>query len=428
MHRRSRAVLSDDERRTVTEPGPLPRRLPAGVVPRLLLMLMVYQVGTGILAALVPVRLAQEGYAASVVGAVSAGFSLGFLAGCLGAPAAIAAVGSRYCIAVFAGVNAAAALLLWLAAGYPAVWGLSRATAGFATAAMFVLVEAWLAAESSPASRGAVFGLYMVINRLMFTAGQVLLAVVDPRHGGLFLLAALVYLLGALPSLWLKGQPPRIDASQRPALMELPRVAPAAAAACLFHGLVTTSGPALFPVYGLAQGLGVGQVALALAAIQFGGLVLQLPLALLSDRIERRTVLAGLTLATALLSLPLLSSGPLPLPVLLLLVALWGGVPAVAYSIAAAHANDLAREGRRIAWTSSLLLIWGIGAAGGPLAAALVMDRFGPRALFAFSAGLGAATTLFLVWRKLTRRAAGDEGAGPGRVPPAGAARKGQPR
>ncbi len=345
-----------------------------------------YQAGTGILAALVPMRLAQQGFAASVVGSVSAGFSLGFLAGCLFAPFTISAIGPRYAIIGLAGINAAAAAVLWLS-DYPLIWAISRTVAGFATASLFVLIEAWFAAESTQQNRGAVFGLYMVVNRLTFTAGQALLAIVDRP----------------VPSLWIRRQPPPVNRGQRPDLLDLPRLAPAAAAGCLFHGLVTTAGPALFPVYGLQHGLSISEVAMALAAMQFGGLLLQLPLALLSDRVERRTVMAGVTLATGVLSLPFLFAAAIPLPALLVLIALWGGTPAVLYSVAAAHANDLAGDSRRIAWTSSLLLIWGIGAATGPLAASILMDWLGSPSLFAFAAAISFATTLFLLWRKVVR-------------------------
>ena len=376
----------------------------SAVIPLLLLTLVIYNVGTGILAALVPVRLAQSGFPASVVGLVSTGFSLGFLAGCLMAPMAIGIVRPRYAIICFASLNAAAAVTLWLWTD-PLVWSIARAVAGFGTASLFVLIEAWLAAQSTPKNRGAVFGIYMAIFRLTFMAGQTLLAFVDPRHGALFLVAALAYVLGPLASMLIKSQPPRINQAERPSLLELPRLAPAAAAGSLFHGVVTTTGPALFPIYGLAHGLSAREVVIFLATMQFGGLALQLPLALASDRMERRTMMAGIASATALVSLLFLLPVAADLTGLLILAFLWGGAPAAIYSIAAAHANDLAGDSRRIAWASSLLLIWGIGAATGPLAASLLMDLMGSASLFSFTALAGVATTLFLVWRKLTRRA-----------------------
>jgi MFS family permease len=374
-----------------------------GAIPLLLLTLCVYQAGTGILAALVPVRLAQEGFNASVVGLVSTGFSLGFLAGCLSAPTVIAALNPRYVIAIFASANALVAIGMWLAESHPLFWAIARGIAGFGTATLFVQFEAWLAAETSPGNRGTVLSIYMLINRLVFMAGQITLAFTDTRNGALFLVPAVAYLLGALPSLRIPGAPPRIPAGERPSLLELPRLAPAAAAASLVHGLVTTAGPALFPIYGLAQGRTVGEIAFALAAIQCGGMLLQLPLGVISDHFERRAVMAVMACATGLFSLPFLFSADFSLPVLLLMVALWGGAPAVIYSLAAAHANDLAGDSRRIAWTSSLLLIWGIGAAAGPLAASLMMDWLGPRALFGFSAAIGFAGTLFLLWRRRVR-------------------------
>ena len=72
----------------------------------------------------------------------------------------------------------------------------------------------------------------------------------------------------------------------------------------------------------------------------------------------------------------------------MVLTTLWGGAPAPLYLLAVAHANDIAADHQRVGWSSTLLLLWGIGAALGPLVAALLMERFGYDMLFVATAAL----------------------------------------
>ena len=56
------------------------------------------------------------------------------------------------------------------------------------------------------------------------------------------------------------------------------------------------------------------------------------------------------------------------------------------YSLSAAHANDRAGKDEFVLVNASLMLFYSFGAIGGPFAASLAMQRFGPGALFIFIA------------------------------------------
>jgi MFS family permease len=376
-----------------------------GAVVVLLAVSIVHQLGTGLVLALVPMRLAIEGFPAWVAGVMSTSFSLGFIAGCLAAPRMVSRVSARAAIMVCALVNAGCAVLLW-AFPDPLAWCAARLIGGYFIAALWVVIEAWLGARSTAGNRGAVFGAYMLTNRVSFVLVQAALAWTDPRLGALFLVAAAFHAVAWLPAFATSDKPPPIPRrSALRGLLAFPRLAPAAVAGALAHGLVTASQPALFPIYGVTLGLGMDRIALGLAAIQFGGMLLQLPLAFASDRWGRRRVMAYAALATAALSLAALRV-PADAPLAFLaLIAAWGGAPAVIYSIAIAHANDRAADDQRVAASSTLLMSWGVGATVGPMAASLGMDLWGPGALFAFTAVLGVALALYLGWRRLVRRA-----------------------
>ncbi len=381
----------------------VPDRSQLWVVSLLLVIVGVFQLGSGVVSAIVPIKLANSGFAPSILGWVSTAFSIGFLAGCIGAAQLIGALGINRVIVVMALANAAATMIL-LATADPAAWAISRGLAGVAVASLLVLVEAWLGAAATTATRGRIFGIYMVLSRFAFALGQVALVAIDPASAALLIAAVVAYLLSPWPAFSIPGKAPMIGRKSGPNLGDLPFTVPAAAAAALVHGLIGATGPALLPLYALARGLTIEQVALLLAAIPLGGLLFQIPFSYLSDRFGRRTMMAMSALATVALSAIYLLPDLPAFAWLLVLTTLWGGAPAPLYLLAVAHANDIATDAQRVGWSSTLLLLWGIGAAFGPLAASILMERTGYDALFWFCGGLGAALCVFLLLRKLLRK------------------------
>ncbi len=373
------------------------------VILLLFALVGIYQLGTGMLMGVVPVQLSLSGFPASIVGWVSTGQSIGFLVGSLLAAPVIGALGARPTLATFAILNAILAIVLW-ATSDAVIWTISRTIAGFSSACVLVLVEAWFAAKVTAEWRGLVFGVYMLLSRLAFMIAQIAMAVVAPILSLLFVIAALCYLLAPCVSLAIPGEAPRIGGKSIAGIWEMPLRAPAAAAAAFVHALITTSALGLFPVYAVERGIPVQQIAFLLAATQFGGLVLQLPLSFLSDRIGRRTVMTIAATMTVLFSTVLWSAEAPGVWQLATMAALWAGAPAALYSLAVAHANDIANDSERVAWSGAMLSLWGIGAAIGPLIAAVVMDRYGAASLFLFTGGLSAALVIFLVLRKLIKK------------------------
>lgn len=375
------------------------------VIAALSAMVAINQVGTGILFALIPVKLAADGYPASAAGIISTAFSIGFITGCLIAPRIILALGSNRAPVALALFNASLALLHWMFPG-PWTWALLRGIAGLSTASYFVLVESWLAEQSTQANRGIVFGIYMVMNRAAFAFGQILLALANPADlTWLFLFAAVAYLLAPLARPRGAHGPPPMTPPSLQSYFDLPRHAPAAAAGALMHGLVFTAGPGLLPKWGVDVGVTVSTIAMALFALQMGGLILQLPISFASDKLDRRIIMAFSAIMTAAAALLISTLEPGQGALWFLAILVFGGFSSSLYSLSAAHANDLAGPERRVAWVSSLMLIWGTGSAIGPMAASLLMDWRGSQMLWTYAMVVSLAGALFLMWRKAIRPA-----------------------
>lgn len=78
---------------------------------------------------------------------------------------------------------------------------------------------------------------------------------------------------------------------------------------------------------------------------------------------------------------------------------LFGGLAIPVYSLCIAHVNDRVEPGQVVALASALVLVYGVGAAAGPLLASGLMHALGPRGLFVFSAVVLGGLTIFGVVR-----------------------------
>ena len=174
---------------------------------------------------------------------------------------------------------------------------------------------------------------------------------------------------------------------------------------CFGAGLLNASVLGLVPVYGIQLGLAVAAVAGLPVAIQFGSLLLQWPLGWLSDRTDRRIIIAASTGATLVVSIAIASLDAAPLWLLYLLCSLWGSFALSVYAISIAHACDLVAPTQLVSVTGGLLLLWAVGSIAGPPLATLTMELAGPQGLFIYASVVAAALGGFAVWRMTRRRA-----------------------
>ncbi|MCY1448276.1 putative MFS-type transporter YcaD [compost metagenome] len=133
-------------------------------------------------------------------------------------------------------------------------------------------------------------------------------------------------------------------------------------------------------------------MALAIAA----GLAAQFPFGKLSDRFPRVTLIR---LTAALLVVAYLPLAFLEAPVygwVLLAGAIIGFLQFSLYPLGVAHANDNLEPELRVSVAGVLLVAFGIGAAFGPLAAGVLMERQGPQGLYLFGIGVTVLLTLLI--------------------------------
>jgi len=376
--------------------------------------------GNGLLSILLPIRATIEHFSTSTIGLIASAYSLGFVISCRFTPRLVMRVGHIRCFAALAALASCVVLLMVLVI-HPLVWIALRMLSGFCFAGLFMVVESWLNERADNSNRGQIFATYMVVNLTAVTLGQLVLPLGNPAGYQLFAIAAIAVTIALVPIALTTTAAPQPMQQVRLRLRRLYQVSPVGLIGCFFVGLGNGAFGGLGAVFAQSIGLSTIGIALFVSAALIGGALAQLPLGRLSDRIDRRQVIAlscglavtfGLVLAVlgdgqaggSILGLIPFTAGLHP-AVLIGAVALYGCFAYPLYGLCVAHTNDFVSRDEFIEASSGLLLTWGIGASIGPVVAALAMQQVGLGGLFLYTALVHSAFALFTLHR-ITQRAA----------------------
>ncbi|HSM10970.1 MAG TPA: MFS transporter [Lysobacter sp.] len=359
--------------------------------------------GSGLLGSLLAVRGEFEGFSAQTLGLVMSAYFVGFFLGTFAAPGLIQRIGHIRAFAFYAAL-AAAAVLLHPVLIDPWAWGALRLLTGIALVGLYTVIESWLNAQAPASERSQVFAIYMAVNLLAMAAGQWLLQLYPPALFIPFSLVAILICVAALPVTASRMVQPELPAMPRLALVALYRAAPAAASGSLLSGLAMGGFWGLAPVYATRIGLDISGVAALMGLTIVGGAALQWPIGRLSDRGDRRTTLALVSVLATAIAMALIVTGGLDQRLMYALFFVYGGLVFTVYPICVAHLLDHLPTGDMLSGCSSLLLLNGIGAALGPAIAGAAMTAFGPQALPAFFASMFGLLALVAAGRRLLFR------------------------
>ncbi len=361
------------------------------------------QVANGLLQILLPLRMEQEGISISGIGWVAAAYGLGFASGCALAPLLVRHVGH---IRAFASLAAIAAVV---ALGFTQVtsllgWIGLRAVSGVALAGLFTVIDGWVSARATMGNRGRIISLYMICTKVALMLSPLAIGFGSVREDGFFLLIAALMCLSLIPVSAIISEEPRAPTTVRVIVPLLFRVAPSAVVGAFAVGLMNSTVIAIAPVYGVRVGLTTSEAALLFLALQGGSLIFQWPLGWLSDLVDRRLVIAGLSAGNAAVcGVILWATAQQDALLLILAFGLWGGMALCVYAVCVAHACDLVEPGLIVPTISSLLICWAIGGMIGPIPATLLMSAVGPEGLFYFCAAIAAALAVFVIVRILKK-------------------------
>ncbi|GAA0549685.1 MFS family permease [Rhizomicrobium palustre] len=359
---------------------------------------LIFLTGNGLLNTLIPVRAHLEGFPTLTIGLIGSAYFAGFVLGCFTGPRWLNRVGHVRTFSVCAALCAAVTLIMSIFVADFA-WLFLRALFGFAAANIFITLESWLNDKVKNETRGVVFAAYLGVNFAGMMMGQLLFATARPSSFVLFSMATIFYTLCLVPVglTDLKQPAPAPVRKLRP--WNLFRISPVGVAGCIAVGFANNAMWTLAPVYAQSQGLSSGNVALFMVAFTMGGTLVQIPVGRLSDHIDRRWVMAGTCALAATAGILIALYDSHDRNTMLWSFGLFGIFMLPLYALSVAHANDRMPKGGYVEASATLLLINSIASVIGPTFAASVMDLFGARALFFFTASVHSCMLVFTLFR-----------------------------
>ena len=369
----------------------------------LIIATSVIQLANGFFGTFISLRVASEDFGATLAGLVLSSYFAGFALGAVRCGQIIKRVGHIRAYATFAGLVVAATAAMPLRVG-PLPWLVLRAIVGFGCAGVFVTTESWLNAKAQPSQRGRVFSLYMVGTFLALAVGQLLIIWIEVKGAAPFNVIVDLFAVALVMVSTTRAEPPLTVAAEKLPYGQLARAAPVAVIGCAMSGLVSSAFYALAPAWMQDNGIERETIALFMLVAVVGGLAFQVPVGRLSDRYDRRIVLAALGIGFAGAAIALVHL-PRSWSVLVPAAALLGGFMSTLYPVCVADAHDRMPANRVVAVSGRLILVSGLASVLGPLIGTSIMARSGIDGLFYFMAAAALLLALVAAGRSLATAA-----------------------
>ena len=351
--------------------------------------------GNGLQGTLLGIRASLSGFGTETTGTVMACYYLGYLLGSALTPRLIRRVGSIRVFAALASLVSFAPLAhaLWV---NPVAWALLRALAGACMVGIYVVAESWLNGAATRENRGRLLSVYLSVCQMSQAGGQFLLGLADPRGFELFVLVSALFSLAVVPISLTRRAAPRHEHGTTVPFRQLMRRIPLSLLGVLVVSLSYGAFYAMGAVYALRSGFESASISMFMAATIVGSAVMQWPVGLLTDRIDRRRVMVWLCIAVSGIGV-LLAIAPLGVPAIsYALMFLYGGLSFPLYGVFVALAGDALEPGELVGASSSILLCNGLGSAMGPIMVAWLMEHTATAAFPLFIALVHVAVAMLV--------------------------------
>ena len=379
----------------------------------LLVSFAILCLGHGLQSVLLPARGAMfKDYPNLIDGAMMSAYYIGFIFGTFTGPLLIHRVGH---IRVFAAGAACSSTIMLLHAliPQPLVWIGLRMLYGFSFIHLYNVMESWLNSIGDAQSRGKILSIYMIINFIAMSGGQLMFFLAPAAGFELFSVSAIMLSLALVPLVVGRSmQPADIRPPELFGVRKLFKVSPLGIVGALVVGLMGGAYWGMTAIFVLKMGFKQDAVAWFMAASLIGGLLAQWPLGSLSDRINRRYVImlasALVVCSSWLLAVMALRSAPpataFGVGLLIVTGAMFGTGFHPLYSLCIAHANDFIGNEYFVRASAGLQFMQAIGAVVGPLLAGILMYLGGYAMLFVYIGTLAGLLILFTLARLAENR------------------------
>lgn len=350
----------------------------------LLVSVVVFGIGYGITFPLIAIRLEQTGVDGTMLGLNAAMPALGWILGSI--LLSVLQLRGRVSIRLLAiGFLLLAAIGLAglrYAEDYASMTALRFLFGG--SMGMFLrCIEYWLNGIAADHERGRLLAVYSIALMSSIVVGSAIQPVVGASGWPAFAPPLALTLAAAL---LIAARPPRTvpapPASREEIDTRIIVLLPAAYLAALVYGFAESVPTSLIQIYALRNGMGEAVAAYALSAAALGGIALQFPVLMASDRIGRMIPLAACATiaagASCLIPLTVSDAG-----VFLGLLFVWGGALVCIYSLALAMLGDRFKGDRLVIGNAVFGAVYALGSVVGPLVNGAALDHMATHGMMA---------------------------------------------
>ena len=369
----------------------------------LLFGMFLLMLGNGVQGTLLGIRGSLEGFSAGSMSLIMSGYFIGFLFGSRLAPNMIRNVGHVRVFAALASL-VSAALILYAALPNEYVWFFLRILVGFCFSGIFVVAESWLNDSSTNETRGQTLSAYLIVQMMGIVAAQWLLNFADVAGFILFIIISVAVSLSFAPILLSVSPAPMFQTTKPMSLRQLYVASPLGIVGIFLLGGIFAALFGMTSVYGTEKNMSVGEISIFVGIIYIGGMLLQFPIGWISDRMDRRLLIIGITIAGGLACLMAFNAAS-TLTVILICSFIIGGVANPLYSLLLAYTNDFLDHDDMAAASGGLIFVNGVGAIAGPLVVGWMMGRYGPDSFFLYIGILLFLMAVYAIYRMFQRQA-----------------------
>ncbi|SEM07433.1 Predicted arabinose efflux permease, MFS family [Paenibacillus sp. cl141a] len=288
-----------------------------------------------------------------------------------------------------------------------AVWFVLRVLVGIGDSALHYAAQLWVLMMSTVKNRGRSISFYGMSYGLGFSVGPLGIPLLKYGEAVPFLILAVLFLfillvvLFKLPNL----KPEKNEqGEQQPAgrYLKSYRLAWFALIPAFLYGYMEAGINSNFPVYGLRSGFTLGEISTLLPFVGIGGLLLQLPLGIWSDKFGRKRVLtiAGIVGGCCFLLIPVAGTN---FWATLLLLTMAGGLVGSFFSLGLAYAADILPRVLLPAANVVASFHFNAGSIAGPNAGGAIMETGWNGGIFVLLGGLYILFACTGLWFKGNR-------------------------
>src|SRR6056297_138208 len=242
----------------------------------LMLGIILIMLGNGMHFTLIGLRGGIEGFTSAELAVVTSGYFLGFLSGARLTPLLIQRVGH---VRVFAALGSfmSAGLVAFTLQAEPWAWTLLRIMIGFCMSGIYVAAESWLNNASTNENRGKLLSAYMIAQTVGIIGAQGLLTLGDAATSALFIGASILVSISFAPILLSVTPVPAVEVARPMPLRALFKGSPLGTVGIFLLGSVYATQSGMGAVFGSQIDMSTTQIALFVAMLFAGALLLQFP-------------------------------------------------------------------------------------------------------------------------------------------------------